>query len=127
MEDKLQLRVQRYGWDAAAPVYEDTWRASLAHAQSALLEMADLAPGHSVVETAAGTGLVSLEIARAVLPDGHVIGKTLAHYQELAGFNTSLTKSQFGTMPLDQARANTAALAQEILPHFQDPPAAAAD
>ena len=25
MKAKLQLRIQRYGWDAAASVYEDEW------------------------------------------------------------------------------------------------------
>ena len=44
----------------------------------------------------------------------------LAEYQDLAGFNTSLTKTQFGTMPDDMTRANMAAIAQEILPHFRD-------
>jgi hypothetical protein len=55
------------------------------------------------------------------------VRETLARYQELAGFNTSLTKTQFGTMPLEQARANTAAVAEEILPHFRETSAAAAD
>ena len=40
----------------------------------------------------------------------------LAEYQDLAGFNTSLTKTQFGTLPHDMVRANMEAIAQEILP-----------
>ena len=44
----------------------------------------------------------------------------LAEYQELARFNTSLTKTQFGTMPVSQARENTEAVAREILPFFKD-------
>ena len=43
----------------------------------------------------------------------------LAEYQELAGFNTSLTKTQFGTLPADMTRANMEAIAEEILPVFQ--------
>ena len=39
---------------------------------------------------------------------------------EYCRFNTSLTKTQFGTMPVSQARANTAAVAQEIMPYFKD-------
>lgn len=72
MDARLQLRVQRYGWDAAAPVYEDGWRDALAPAQEALLEMAALAPGQQVVETAAGTGLATFPAARVVAETGHV-------------------------------------------------------
>ena len=34
------------------------------------------------------------------------VREKLAEYQDLAGFNTSLTKTQFGTMPNEMARAN---------------------
>src|SRR6202040_3918281 len=43
------------------------------------------------------------------------VREKLAEYQDLAGFNTSLTKTQFGTMPDDMARANMTAIAEEIL------------
>ena len=29
MDAKLQLRIQRYGWDAAAALYDDAWRAGI--------------------------------------------------------------------------------------------------
>ena len=45
------------------------------------------------------------------------VREKLAEYQDLAGFNTSLTKTQFGTLPNDMARANMTAIAEEILPH----------
>jgi alkanesulfonate monooxygenase SsuD/methylene tetrahydromethanopterin reductase-like flavin-dependent oxidoreductase (luciferase family) len=48
------------------------------------------------------------------------VRQKLAEYQDLAGFNTSLTKTQFGTLPNDMARANMTAIAEEILPHFRD-------
>jgi alkanesulfonate monooxygenase SsuD/methylene tetrahydromethanopterin reductase-like flavin-dependent oxidoreductase (luciferase family) len=48
------------------------------------------------------------------------VREKLAEYQDLAGFNTSLTKTQFGTLPDDMTRANMAAIAEEILPHFRD-------
>jgi alkanesulfonate monooxygenase SsuD/methylene tetrahydromethanopterin reductase-like flavin-dependent oxidoreductase (luciferase family) len=48
------------------------------------------------------------------------VRERLAEYQDLAGFNTSLTKTQFGTLPDDMARANILAMAEEVLPHFQD-------
>jgi alkanesulfonate monooxygenase SsuD/methylene tetrahydromethanopterin reductase-like flavin-dependent oxidoreductase (luciferase family) len=48
------------------------------------------------------------------------VRQKLAEYQDLAGFNTSLTKTQFGTLPNDMARANMPAIAEEILPAFRD-------
>jgi len=48
------------------------------------------------------------------------VREKLAEYQDLAGFNTSLTKTQFGTLPDDMARANMTAIAEEILPPFRD-------
>jgi hypothetical protein len=50
----------------------------------------------------------------------NTVREKLAEYQDLAGFNTSLTKTQFGTLPNDMTRANMEAIAQEILPHFRD-------
>jgi alkanesulfonate monooxygenase SsuD/methylene tetrahydromethanopterin reductase-like flavin-dependent oxidoreductase (luciferase family) len=49
----------------------------------------------------------------------NTVREKLAEYQDLAGFNTSLTKTQFGTLPDDMARANMTAIAEEILPHFR--------
>jgi alkanesulfonate monooxygenase SsuD/methylene tetrahydromethanopterin reductase-like flavin-dependent oxidoreductase (luciferase family) len=48
------------------------------------------------------------------------VRERLAEYQDLAGFNTSLTKTQFGTLPNDMTRANMVAIAEEILPHFHN-------
>jgi len=48
------------------------------------------------------------------------VREKLAEYQDLAGFNTSLTKTQFGTLPDDMARANMTAIAEAIIPHFRD-------
>ena len=42
----------------------------------------------------------------------------LAEHQELAGFNPSLTKTRFGTLPVDMTRDNMAAVAEELLPYF---------
>ena len=50
MEPKLQIRVQRYGWDAASELYEDGWRAPLAPAQQTLLPVANIKPGERVIE-----------------------------------------------------------------------------
>ena len=50
----------------------------------------------------------------------NTVREKLAAYQDLAGFNTSLTKTQFGTLPNDMTRANMTAIAEEILPHFRN-------
>ncbi len=47
------------------------------------------------------------------------VREKLEAYQELAGFGTVLTKTQFGTMPNDMVRTNMAAIAEEVLPYFQ--------
>jgi hypothetical protein len=50
----------------------------------------------------------------------NTVREKLAEYQDLAGFNTSLTKTQFGTLPDEMARANMDAVAAEVLPYFRD-------
>jgi alkanesulfonate monooxygenase SsuD/methylene tetrahydromethanopterin reductase-like flavin-dependent oxidoreductase (luciferase family) len=47
------------------------------------------------------------------------VRERLAEYQDLAGFGTVLVKTQFGTLPADMTRANIAAVAEEIIPHFR--------
>ena len=42
MDARLQKRVQRYGWDAAAPFYHHCWEAQLRPAHDRLLGMAGL-------------------------------------------------------------------------------------
>ena len=78
MEAKLQRRIQRYGWDLAADDYEPLWQAQLAVAQAKLLACAGLARGQRVLDVACGTGLVSLDAARAVGPTGNVLGVDLS-------------------------------------------------
>ena len=78
MEPSLQRRVQRYGWDRAAPDYESLWQAQLAGAQSQLLTSASLVPGERVLDVACGTGLVSFTAARAVGHAGQVLGVDLS-------------------------------------------------
>ena len=78
MDPRLQLRVQRYGWDRAAPVYDRAWARQLAPAQDLLLEMAGLREGEEVVELACGSGLVTRRIAAAVGPTGIVVATDLS-------------------------------------------------
>jgi alkanesulfonate monooxygenase SsuD/methylene tetrahydromethanopterin reductase-like flavin-dependent oxidoreductase (luciferase family) len=55
-----------------------------------------------------------------IVGSASTVREKLAEYQDLAGFNTSLTKTQFGTLPDDMTRANMTAIAEEVLPHFRD-------
>lgn len=78
MEARLQLRVQRYGWDKAAPHYEGYWAAQLRPAQDRLMEMAALQPGERVLDVACGTGLVTFRAAAAVGPGGSVMATDIS-------------------------------------------------
>ena len=78
MDARLQRRVQRYGWDLAADAYEPLRQAQLAEAQAAMMALASPAPGNHVLDIACGTGLVAFDAARAVGPDGHVLGVDLS-------------------------------------------------
>ena len=78
MEPKLQRRIQRYGWDLAAADYEPLWREQLARAQTKLLACAAPARGERVLDVACGTGLVALDAARAVGPEGCVLGTDIS-------------------------------------------------
>jgi ubiquinone/menaquinone biosynthesis C-methylase UbiE len=78
MDPKLQRRVQRYGWDRAASLYEQYWQAQLRPAQDLLLEMAALKPGDHVIEVASGTGLVTLRAAKAVGSSGSVLATDIS-------------------------------------------------
>jgi ubiquinone/menaquinone biosynthesis C-methylase UbiE len=75
---RLQRRVQRYGWDLAANDYESLWQEQLEPARAAVLAAAALAPGQQVLDIACGTGLVTLQAARAVGPQGRVVGIDVA-------------------------------------------------
>jgi len=78
MDPRLQLRVQRYGWDRAAPDYERGWAAQLRPAQELLLSLAALRPGERVLDLACGTGLVTFPAAEAVGPGGAVVATDIS-------------------------------------------------
>ena len=78
MDAKLQRRVQRYGWDAAAIQYEPGWAPQLRTAHDRLITEAGLAPGMRVLETACGSGLVTARIVEAVGPAGAVMATDLS-------------------------------------------------
>ena len=101
MDERLQRRVQRYGWDLAAADYEPLWGAQLAGVQATLMAQAALLRGERVIDIACGTGLVTLAAARAVGPTGAVVGVDLSgemvtaaalHARELAVPNADFAR-----------------------------------
>ncbi len=78
MKPEFQRRVQRYGWDKAVDYYEPSWKRQLKPAQDKLLKMLTLKKGEKVLETAAGTGLVTTRIAKAVGTEGEVVATDLS-------------------------------------------------
>ena len=91
-----------------------------------------LPPGYTSIESlkrirAARPALAKPQSIEDLIKAGVVIvggpetvRQKLAEYQEFAGFNTSLTKTQFGTLPADMTRSNMEAIAREVLPYFQE-------
>lgn len=78
MDPRLQVRVQRYGWDAAAAHYHIGWETQLRPAHDQLLEMALVVAGQRIIETACGSGLVTMRLAEQVGRKGHVLATDLS-------------------------------------------------
>jgi ubiquinone/menaquinone biosynthesis C-methylase UbiE len=78
VEAKLQLRIQRYGWDKASADYEAYWSRQIEPAQKRLLEMVALRPGERVLDLACGTGLITFPAAMAVGAGGSVVGTDIS-------------------------------------------------
>ncbi|MBV7379600.1 class I SAM-dependent methyltransferase [Maritimibacter dapengensis] len=78
MDARLQLRVQRYGWDAAAAHYHSSWETQLRPAHDRLVEFAQLQTEQTVIETACGSGLVTSRLAEKVGAEGRVLATDLS-------------------------------------------------
>lgn len=78
MDERLQRRVQRYGWDKASEFYEKFWAKQLAPAHELLLSLAAPQPGEHLLDIACGTGLVTFPAARAIGAGGRVVGTDLS-------------------------------------------------
>jgi len=135
MESRLQLRIQRYGWDLAAEAYEALWQTQLADARSRLLESAALVPGESVLDIACGTGLVSFAAALAVGPAGRVVGVDLSERMVEAARqrarerntpNTTFLRMEMGRLALPDASFDVATCALGLM-YAPDPALALAE
>jgi ubiquinone/menaquinone biosynthesis C-methylase UbiE len=136
MDAPLQRRIQRYGWDKAADVYEQFWQRQLTPAQDRLLALAALRPGERVVDVACGTGLVALRAAGIVGPSGIVVGtdiseRMVAHAQA-AAIAGGLRHARFARLDAEDlhdlpARAFDAALCALGLMYVPDPARALAE
>ena len=135
MEARLQLRVQRYGWDLAAGDYEALWQAQLADARERLLACAGLAPGDDVLDVACGTGLVAFAAARTVGRAGHVIGVDLSERMVEAARqrsrernvpNTTFLRMDAGQLALPDASFDAALCALGLM-YVPEPAAALAE
>jgi len=135
MDARLQLRVQRYGWDAAAPFYNACWQDQLRPAHDRLLDMARVSSGTKVIEIACGSGLVTMHLSEQVGPAGHVLATDLSEgmigdlKSRLLG--TALSNIEAKRMPaekLDAADATfDAAICALGLMYTPDPGAALAE
>ena len=74
MDGRLQLRVQRYGWDRASTRYEALWREALEPATQGVLRLARLQPGERVLDVACGSGVLTRAALAAVGPHGKAVG-----------------------------------------------------
>ncbi len=95
MEPRLQLRVQRYGWDKAAGYYEQYWHRQLAQVQERLLEAAKPRAAEHVLDVACGTGLVTFPVADLVGADGVVVGTDLSEEMVLAARENAEVRGNF--------------------------------
>ncbi len=78
MDGRLQLRVQRYGWDRASECYEGLWSNALAPATRRLLHLAGLQSGERVLDVACGSGVLTRAALAEVGPQGEVVGSDLS-------------------------------------------------
>ena len=103
MDAKLQRRIQRYGWDKAAPYYERYWQEQLAPSRERLLARASLTSGEHVLDIACGTGLITFPAAEAVGAAGSVVATDIseAMVAHVAGEAARRSVGQITTARMD--------------------------
>ncbi len=100
MDARLQRRVQRYGWDAAARVYESTWRDNLQPAHDLMFELSALKPGDAVVDVACGSGLATFRAATCVGDQGSVVAT------DISAEMTALVQREADRLAIDTVTAH---------------------
>lgn len=88
MKPELQRRIQRYGWDKASEYYERSWEAQLKPAHELLLEVSQIKQGETVLDIAAGTGLITFPMATQVGASGKIIATDIS--DEMVKIGTAL-------------------------------------
>jgi ubiquinone/menaquinone biosynthesis C-methylase UbiE len=78
MDGRLQLRVQRYGWDRAAEHYDASWQQPLDVARRAVLARLNIQRGERVLDVSCGTGHLAFELGAMVGAEGEVVGVDLS-------------------------------------------------
>lgn len=93
MNPDLKRRVQRYGWDKASEFYEKSWEQQLKPAHDLLLETAQVKKGESILDIAAGTGLITFRMAEKVGYKGNILATDLSDEMVKIGNNLTSSKS----------------------------------
>jgi ubiquinone/menaquinone biosynthesis C-methylase UbiE len=78
MEEALQRRVQRYGWDKASQYYESLWQEQIKPAHDRMFDLAELNEGEKIIDTACGTGLISFHALQITGSNGYVLGTDIS-------------------------------------------------
>jgi len=132
MDERLQRRIQRYGWDRAADDYARHWHGPLAGLQTELLALAAPSACEAVLDVACGPGVMSAAAARAVGPGGSVLGVDLSEAMVKAACqhtqDQGLGQARFARMDAEQLALPDAgfdlALCSLGLMYMPDPDAA---
>ncbi len=92
MNPDLQRRVQRYGWDKASEFYEKSWQAQLKPAHDLLLEKVKVKSGESILDIAAGTGLITFRLAELLGSEGKILATDISDEMVKIGKELTLSK-----------------------------------
>lgn len=131
MDARLQNRIQRYGWNQAADLYEAAWAEQLRPGHDLVLDLAGLQAGDHVLDVACGAGLVTFRAADMVGSQGRVLGTDIsdAMVARAGGLAGGRPRVEFRRLDADAVPAEAAfdaALCAFGLMYTPDPVAALA-